>query len=101
MQNISEIVKRLRQSPDYRKNLAAVPMAHPFHKRYNAKPEIYGVIEGDFHLNRFVLGKRDIESLELSENGLPLALIVIVPGKSWNFKTALEAECFIADYLGT
>ena len=43
---------------------------------------------------------RDIETLELKENGLTLAVIAMVPGKRWNFKSALEAECFVADYLG-
>lgn len=100
MERIPEIVNRLRQKPEFGKDLADPPMSHPFHKRYHAKPQIFGAIDGEFHLNRFVTKTRDIETLELKENGLTLAVIAMVPGKRWNFKSALEAECFVADYLG-
>lgn len=100
IERIPEIVNRLRQKPEFGKNLADPPMSHPFHKRYHAKPQIFSAIEDEFQLTRFVTKTRDIESLELKEGGLTLACIVMVPGKRWNFKSALEAECFVADYLG-
>jgi len=99
-ERIPEIVNRLRQKPEFQKNIADPPMSHPFHKRYHAKPQIFGATEDEFHLNRFVTKTRDIETLELKEGGLTLPVIAMVPGKCWDFKSALEAECFVADYLG-
>ena len=97
----SEILSYLRRQPEYQVSMIVDGELHPFHRRYHAKPEIYNAFATDLHLCKFVHGGIVAEFLEIQDAGLTSRCIVMIPatGKQLEFKTVLEAECFIADVI--
>lgn len=99
--SVDEITNYLRHTPEYiTPHTYASGILHPFHRRYHAKPEIFdAAILGFAHLCRFKSENKEAEFLEIQEDGLTKKVFVFIADKQYEFRTVIEAECFIADYL--
>jgi ABC-type lipoprotein release transport system permease subunit len=70
-----------------------------FCKRYAVKPEIYSASDKDISHRKFVLGNKLASYTEIRKDDLTDIVVVSLGQKNSFFRTVLEAEVSIVDYL--